>query len=211
MKKKKKNSTRALTRGNRKKGRLPAPEFRSYSIFASVSGNEEREDRGIEEYVDPLDVQLSVKLRVPKGRKISRKLIIQAIKFRAAHGRDPQGFTIKIARWRNPGRVNLVDRQWRGMKGRKGGAESQTERFDTLGRALRGSRMVYKISSSRKTRTPGRPAKALSRFRQKAKGKRRARVRGSKKNRTARKMAPVRKNKKGVSRSRVPRKKARAR
>jgi hypothetical protein len=53
---------------------------------------------------DPLDFQISVKVKVPPGRTISAKVITEAIRYRIEKGRNPRGFVLKIVRWRNPNR-----------------------------------------------------------------------------------------------------------
>lgn len=119
--------------------------------------------------LDSVDVQLSVTVNVPRGKKLAREVIIEAIRFWCAHNRNPRGFKIKIIRWRNPDRsgddspdkvyTNPEDAElqpgWR-MYG------SQAERRKTLGRALRGRRMAFTVTSDRAGRGNKSRKKAIS-------------------------------------------------
>lgn len=126
---------------------------------------------------DSLDVQISVTVKVPKGKRLSAALIEEAIKFRANTGRNPKGFKIKMTRWRNPDRVKVSDRDWRGIKHKRGGDETQNQRFLTLGRAIQSERMVYSITRSGSSRRKSRRKKTVSRFRQAKQSKPAARIR----------------------------------
>lgn len=55
---------------------------------------------------DPLEVQMSIKVRKPKGRRLSKKVIEQAILYKLNDKklRDPRGFKLKIINWTNPDR-----------------------------------------------------------------------------------------------------------
>jgi hypothetical protein len=191
----------------RKAARLPAPTYQNFRVIASRPLTEEKDEDGRNIFKDSLDVQISVRVKVPKGRKLSAKVIKQAVMFRAKHGRNPRGFRVLITRWRNPDRRRIADQKWRGQPGQRSGDSSQQERFETLGRALRGSRMVYAVSAGRTARRKARRAKIVSRLRPKTARKRRARVPRPKANRARRKVGAIRPHKKGVSRrSKAPKK-----
>lgn len=170
-------------------------------------------------FLDSLDVQISVRARIPRGLKIAARVIEQAIKFRCATGKNPEGFTIKIQRWRNPhrskGSLSEVYRNQTESKGGRGWREygPQKERFDTLGRALRGSSMVFKIAERRCSGRDGVRIEIVHR-----RGRRRKRTRkvshATKRvpnRRGETKVDKVRPHKKGLARSRKTKRKARTR
>ncbi len=54
---------------------------------------------------DPLAVEISAKIKAPKGFKVTTKLIEQAIRWKLEHNlRNPKGFDLKIVSWTNPTR-----------------------------------------------------------------------------------------------------------
>lgn len=82
---------------------------------------------------DPLQVQISVRVKVPKGTKpkqLTASLINEAIAYRIENGYDHPKIESKIVRWRNPTRP--------GGKGswRQG---NQSDAWATLGKWLRRS------------------------------------------------------------------------
>lgn len=62
---------------------------------------------------DPLNVQLTAKFRLPTGESPSKKMVLDAYKFRIANGFDLPGVTTTIVRWRNPARKTADKRAWR--------------------------------------------------------------------------------------------------
>jgi hypothetical protein len=65
--------------------------------------------------VDPVEVQLSVRARVPKGTRVTRTLLDEVVD-RWAHGRPVRGFEVQVVRWRNSARQRPQDRAWRHAK-----------------------------------------------------------------------------------------------
>lgn len=61
---------------------------------------------------DPLDFQISARVKVPKGRTITANVLTEAIRYRIKNGRSPRGIQLKIIRWRNPDRINTSP-DWR--------------------------------------------------------------------------------------------------
>lgn len=79
---------------------------------------------------DLVSIQISARLkRVPKGLKITKALLADMVRRKAASsagfwdgtdtvvgaraGKDPKGIELKIVRWRNPGRKSSGLRGWR--------------------------------------------------------------------------------------------------
>lgn len=170
-------------------------------------------------FLDSLDVQISVRARIPKGLKIAKRVIEEAIKFRCATGNDPEGFTIKIQRWRNPhrgkGSLSEVYRNQTESKGGKGWREygPQKERFETLGRALRGSHMVFKITERRCSGRDGVRIKVIHRRGRRRKGTRKVSHAAKRvpNRRGETKVDKVRPHKKGLARSGKTKRKTRTR
>lgn len=80
---------------------------------------------------DPLQVQISVRLKMPRRRgkptKPTATLTQQAIQYRIKHGHDHPMATTKIIRWRNPARRGALA-SWR--------QGNQSDAWDTLANAL---------------------------------------------------------------------------
>lgn len=54
---------------------------------------------------DPLSVEISATIKVPKGFKVTAKLIEQAVRWKLEHNlRNPKGFKLRIVSWTNPTR-----------------------------------------------------------------------------------------------------------
>jgi len=97
---------------------------------------------------DLVEIQLSATLkRVPKGVKITGKLLAEMVKHKAEtsvgrwtgrkaagcrEGKNPPGIELKITRWRNPSRKGKL-RQWR--------TGSQAEAWGTLRRITERARI----------------------------------------------------------------------
>lgn len=77
---------------------------------------------------DPLQVQISVRLRLPAGVKPTTARTQAAINYRLEHGYDHANATTKIIRWRNPSRPGQLSR-WR--------QGNQEDAWATLGQWLR--------------------------------------------------------------------------
>ncbi len=80
---------------------------------------------------DPLEVQVSIKLRLPKHvpqTAITAALVDEVIAYRIEHGKDHPRAKTRIIQWRNPGRRGSF-RRWR--------TGNQEDAWETLGRALR--------------------------------------------------------------------------
>jgi hypothetical protein len=109
-------------------------------------------------FIDSVDVQFSVRVNVPIGVTLARKVIEEAIKYKATHGKNPKGFQITLIQWRNPDRrkgnlqdVYLSPVESKGGKGWRSYG-SQKERFQTLARGLRGPHTVYTVTEHRAAR-----------------------------------------------------------
>jgi hypothetical protein len=79
---------------------------------------------------DPLEVQVSIKLRVPKHipqTAITAALADEIVRYRIEHGKDHPRAKTRIIQWRNPGRRGSF-RRWR--------TGNQEDAWATLGRAL---------------------------------------------------------------------------
>jgi hypothetical protein len=91
---------------------------------------------------DPLSIQISVKARIPKGKTISKRVVQEAIQFRARTGKNPKGMKLKIVAWRNPVRKNHKLENWR--------SGSQAAAWRTLRRPLLRIRVgAFTIRSSK--------------------------------------------------------------
>lgn len=128
---------------------------RTFNVTAS-KGAFLRQD-GRKGMSDSVDVQLSVTVNVPRGKTLAREVIEQAIKYKATTGDDPPGFKIRIIRWRNPDRSGsdspeTIYKNPEDAELQPGWREygKQSERFGTLARSLRSSRMVYTVKRSLK-------------------------------------------------------------
>lgn len=54
----------------------------------------------------PIDIQINVRLRVPRGYTLKKSVIAEAIRFRAEHGHPPNDhIELRILRWRTPGKA----------------------------------------------------------------------------------------------------------
>jgi hypothetical protein len=55
---------------------------------------------------DPLTVQISARVKKPKGIRLTKKVLEQAIRFKLDSPTlaDPRGFTLRIVSWTNPTR-----------------------------------------------------------------------------------------------------------
>lgn len=79
---------------------------------------------------DPLEVQVSITLRLPKHipeHAITAALVDELIAYRIEHGRDHPRAKTRIIQWRNPARRGSF-RRWR--------TGNQADAWATLGRAL---------------------------------------------------------------------------
>lgn len=76
---------------------------------------------------DPLQVQISIKSRLPKGVEVAASLYQDAIRYRVEHGEDYPAFTTRIIRWRNGGRRGNLS-SWR--------QGNQSDAWGTLGKWL---------------------------------------------------------------------------
>lgn len=127
---------------------------------------------------DSADVQISVSAEVPKGSKLAREVIEQAIRYRAINGLDPEGFKIKLIRWRNPdrgiGTLGKVHTNATSARGSKGWREygTQADRFGSLARLLQLPSMVYTVTSDRPRGRKIRRKKPANRRRPRKKGRR---------------------------------------
>ena len=79
---------------------------------------------------DPLQIQISAKFTVKKGKQVTGDLMRQAIRWRLDKGEDPPGIELRIVQWRNPGRKRADLRQWR--------TGDQESAWNTLKNAIRG-------------------------------------------------------------------------
>jgi hypothetical protein len=77
---------------------------------------------------DPLEIQVNVRMRLPKGTKPSEQLARDFIDYRIEHGEDHPRATTKIIRWRNPSRGGRLG-AWR--------QGNQSDAWGTLGKFLR--------------------------------------------------------------------------
>ena len=89
---------------------------------------------------DPVTVQISVKLKKPKGAKLAPEVLQQAVDYWAKHGESPRGMDVQVIRWRNPER-----------SGKKGGwryASTKNERqCKLIRRMLRGTSARVEFTS----------------------------------------------------------------
>lgn len=132
-----------LKRKKRKSKRASARTAK-YDILAS------RESL-LEDGLDAVDVQISAVVKIPKGYRISRKVVLQAIRWRANNPKkNPPGMILKIIRWRNPDADAKKGKgpRWRGSPKTPESNESQTRRWLTLGRFLQGETVVFAFKKS---------------------------------------------------------------
>lgn len=79
---------------------------------------------------DPLQIQISAHVDVPRGRSIDANVIAEAIAYRLDEGENPEGITLRIVQWRNPTRKTAALQAWR--------SGDQDAAWATLGNAIRG-------------------------------------------------------------------------
>jgi len=84
---------------------------------------------------DPLEIQISVKLKLPKHvdpKTVPASLIDEVVRYRVEHGHDHPRAQTRIIRWLNPSR-----------KGRKGQwrTGNQADAWESLGPALKEGRI----------------------------------------------------------------------
>jgi hypothetical protein len=112
---------------------------------------------------DLVAIQISAELRkVPKGFKITRKLLSEAIRrkaetstgewdgFRvvgASEGIEPSGIRLLIVRWKNPGRNSRSLRSWRYASD---DPREQADAWGSLRRIISGARLSIRINGSGK-------------------------------------------------------------
>ena len=77
-----------------------------------MSKRKTRKPKRTKESRDPLAVQISVRLKLPRGKKPTRALVQEAIEYRIEHDDDHPLAETKIIRWRNPARKGHFSR-WR--------------------------------------------------------------------------------------------------
>lgn len=142
---------------------------KTFRVTGSAGADPRTDRKGT---LDACDVQISVTANIPRGMKLAREVIVEAIRYRAAHGENPKGFTVKLIRWRNPSRSgsdspNTIYKNAEDAELQPGWREygSQDERFGTLARLLRGRRMVYKVAGNRKSGRKVRRKKPANRHR----------------------------------------------
>lgn len=105
--------------------------------------------------MDSVDVQFSVTVEIPRGKTLAPRVIEEAIRYKAATGDDPKGFTIKVTQWRNPDRmrgslddVYTLKSQVNGGRGWRAYG-TQRDRWHTLGRAIRGPYTKFTVTVNR--------------------------------------------------------------
>lgn len=62
---------------------------------------------------DPIDFQISAKMKIPKGHTVAAPVLTGAIRHRLATGRNPPGIQLRIIAWRNPDRSDPELAKWR--------------------------------------------------------------------------------------------------
>lgn len=104
---KSKSKARRTRRG---KTRRKLQNFRAkkYMISGRVVGFAERGKKG-----DPLDFQISARMRVPKGHTVAAPVLTGAIRHRLETGHNPPGIKLRIIAWRNPDRSDEELAKWR--------------------------------------------------------------------------------------------------
>lgn len=96
---------------------------------------------------DPLNVQIAATVKLPKGRKISKEVIRQAIiyKLNSTELKNPRGFKLRIVTWTNPTRnpEKINPRNGLPLNAPRDYGPDR-ERWETLRRPLLSSGMVVK-------------------------------------------------------------------
>jgi hypothetical protein len=72
-------------------------------------------------------VQISIRAKLPKGKRATAALYQEAIRYRVEHGEDHPNFTTRIVRWRNSSRGGQLS-AWR--------QGNQSDAWGTLGKWL---------------------------------------------------------------------------
>jgi hypothetical protein len=95
---------------SKKKKRRKLQKFRAkkYLISGRVVGFTKRGKKG-----DPLDFQISARMRIPKGYTVAAPVLTDAIRHRLETGRNPKGIQLRIIAWRNPDRADPELAKWR--------------------------------------------------------------------------------------------------
>lgn len=124
------------------------------TFFVNASRPQTKKKRkGKSKLMDSVDVQFSITVEIPRGKILAPAVIEEAIRYKAATGNDPKGFTIKLIQWRNPdrkrGRTDDVYTSKSQVNGGRGWRSygTQRERWDTLGRAIRGPLIEFTVAS----------------------------------------------------------------
>lgn len=84
---------------------------------------------------DPLQVQIAIKARLPKGTKpahLTAALFDEVIKYRIENGEDHPRFTTKIIRWKNPSRKGAHARWRQGNQADAWGTLAKWIRYATV-------------------------------------------------------------------------------
>ncbi len=76
---------------------------------------------------DPLEIQISVQMDLPKGTRPTHELAMEFVEYRIEHGEDHPRAKTWIVRWKNPARPG------KGASWRQG---NQADAFATLGKWL---------------------------------------------------------------------------
>lgn len=95
---------------------------------------------------DPLQIQISVQARMPKGTRpeqLTAALIDEAIKYRIENGEDHPRFKTRIIRWKNPTRKGK-HASWR--------QGNQADAWGTLGKWIKHARVETVAVRSRASR-----------------------------------------------------------
>lgn len=90
---------------------------------------------------DPLAVQISVRLKLPRGKKPTRALVQEAIDYRIENDEDHPLAETKIIRWRNPSRRGKLA-SWR--------QGNQSDAWATLAKFIRNTNVSVFTVRSRK-------------------------------------------------------------
>lgn len=85
---------------------------------------------------DPLEIQVNVKMRLPRGTRPTEALAREFIDYRIEHGEDHPRATTRIVRWRNPSRAGSLG-AWR--------QGNQDDAWGTLGKFLAGGEATLTI------------------------------------------------------------------
>lgn len=97
---------------------------------------------------DPVNIQIGVRYKLPKGARVTSKVLNEVINQWALKGTTPRGFKIAVVRWRNPKRKTAHARRWKSSNDQdQGGLTAARESLHLRGLVQRAGRSFLSFRS----------------------------------------------------------------